>query len=430
MKTDYLVIGNSVAAVNAIEAIREHDTKKSVMVISDEAVDNYSRPLISYYLGGRLGRSHLDFRPPSFHADNKVELVTGVRADKVDSGAKTVTLADGRKISFGKLLICTGGAPFIPKLDGYEPEMGGVFTFTKLEDADRMLTWISRNHIKEAVVMGAGLIGLKAAEGLLERGIKVKMVELGDRILATTLDKDASAILETRLKAGGCEIYKNNSIERIIGEDGRVTRVVLRDREYLSTSLLVLAAGVRPDLSLVSGTGIESARGIIVDDHMRTSARGIWAAGDCAEGKDFLSGEKSVIAIWPVAARQGRVAGLDMAGAESEYPGLFAMNAVQVMDIPAISFGITNPPEGAGYEVLVREDAEAGDYRKIVIRKNRVVGVILLTAIERAGIYGLLIREKVDVSKFKNDLLSDDFGFLALPREFRAHMVTGEGMEV
>ena len=413
-----------------MEAIRENDQKKSITIVSDEAIANYSRPLISYYLGGRLGRSHLDFRPGSFHSDNQVELIMGVRAEKIDSRGKTVSLADGRKISYGSLLICTGGAPFLPKVDGYEAEMGGVFTFTKLEDADNMLAWITGNHIKEAVVLGAGLIGLKAAEGLLERGLKVKMVEMGDRILATTLDKSASAILESRLKAGGCEIYKNNSIERIIGENGRVTRVVLRDREYLTTSLLVLAAGVRPDLALVNETGIATDRGILVDEHMRTSVKGIWSAGDCAQGMDFLSGERSVIAIWPVAARQGRVAGLDMTGAESDYPGLFAMNAVQVMDIPAISFGITNPPEGAGYEVMVREDAEAGDYRKIVIRKNQVVGVILLSAIERAGIYGLLIREKVDVSKFKNDLLSDDFGFLALPREFRAHMVTGEGMEV
>ena len=430
MKTDYLIIGNSVAAVNAIEAIRENDGKGSIMAVTDEPENNYSRPLISYYLGGRLGRSRLDFRPPTFHADNRVELITGVRAEKIDAKGKTVSLAGGRKVSYGKLLVSTGGSPFVPKIEGYDAGMAGVFSFTKLDDADRMLAWITANHTREAVVLGAGLIGLKAAEGLLERGIKVKMVELGDRILATTLDKGASAILEARLKSDGCDIYKNNSVERIIAESGRVSRVVLRGGEFIDTSLLVVAVGVRPDLALVGDTGIAVDRGILVDERMRTSAAGIWSAGDCAQGKDFLSGERAVIAIWPVAARQGRVAGLDMSGAEASYPGLFGMNAVQIMDIPAISFGITNPPEGVGYEILLREDPDAGDYRKIVLLKNRVVGVILLSAIERAGIYGLLIRERVDVSKFKNDLLSDDFGFLALPREFRAHMVTGEGMEV
>jgi len=429
MKTEYLIIGNSVAGVGAIEAIRECGSKGSITVVSDEKGPTYSRPLISYYLGGRLGRDALQFRPQDFLARHRATLVAGTRAVRLEPEKSVVTLDDGKTITYDKLLLATGGRPAIPPIAGYDPAMRGVFTFTRLADADAILSWMAERNITGVVVVGAGLIGLKATEGFLARGIRVRLVEMADRILPTTLDKEASNILESRLAAGGCEIHKRDSLERIIG-NGEVKGVVLRNGRQLPASLLVLAAGVRPDTSLVAGTGVVSDRGIIVDARQATSVPGIYAAGDCAQGLDFITGGRSVIAIWPVAARQGKIAGLNMAGREAIYPGLFPMNAVQVMDIPTVSFGLTNPAEGDHVEVLRRVDLENLVYRKIIIRENRVVGAILLGTIDRAGIYGLLIREKVDVSHFKEELLGDDFGFLSLPKEFRAHMVTGEGMEV
>jgi len=163
---------------------------------------------------------------------------------------------------------------------------------------------------------------------------------------------------------------------------------------------------------------------------MRTNIEDIYAAGDCAQGIDLLSKANAVIAIWPVAARQGRIAGLNMCGTRTAYPGLFAMNSVQISDIPTISFGVTIPPAEEGYEVLKILDKGKGVYKKIVLKDGRVVGVILLNSIERAGVYGLLIRERIDVQDFKDQLLSDDFGLLVLPKEFRKHLVGGEGIVV
>jgi NAD(P)H-nitrite reductase large subunit len=252
------------------------------------------------------------------------------------------------------------------------------------------------------------------------------VIELADRVLANTFDTEASAIIEERLAGHGCTVIKGDTIQQIKTKGKKVRQLVLKSGTEISTSLLIVAVGVRPNLALVQGTPVKTDRGIVVDEYMRTSAQDVYAAGDCAQGLDFLNKEKAVIAIWPVAARQGRVAGLNMSGVQTPYPGFFAMNSVQIMDIPTISFGMTTPPEGKGYEVLQRVDRTRSLYKKIILKDNRVVGAILLNAIERAGVYGMLIREGIDVKGFKDQLLNDDFGLLVLPKEFRKHLVAGE----
>lgn len=429
MKVKYLIIGNSVAGTNCVQAIREVDSKGSIYIISDEDILNYSRPLISYYLGGRIGRDRISFRDASFYEENKVDLILGKRATSIDINRKKVNLEDGRGIGFDKLLLSVGGTPIIPPMEGYEEGVEGIFTFTRLSDAEALISYIEEQGIKEATVLGGGLIGLKATEGLIERGIRVKVIELADRILANTFDKEASLIIEERLKRCGCEVLKENTIQRIIVRDGKIEEIILRDGKRIATKLLIIAVGVRPNLELVRDTKIKYEKGIIVNKYMQTNVRDIYAAGDCAQGLDFLSRTNAVIAIWPVAARQGKIAGFNMAGKKEVYQGLFIMNSVQILDIPTISFGITNPRD-PGYEVLKQVDRERDVYKKIVLKENRVVGVILLNSIDRGGIYGMLIRERIDVGNFKSELLSDDFGFLVLPKEFRKHMVIGEGVEV
>jgi NAD(P)H-nitrite reductase large subunit len=430
MNVKYLVVGNSVAGVNCVEAIRENDGKGTIAMVSDEGETNYSRPLIAHYLGGRLKRDQLSFREPGFYEENGVKLLTGRKAMKLDTTGCSVKLDDGTTIEYEKLLIATGGAPIIPKISGFRPGLKGVFAFARLADADAIVEYIEKNKSREAVVVGAGLIGLKATEGLLERGLTVRIVEMAARILPNTFDPAASDLIEKRLKAAGCTIYKDNVVAKLVCLGDRVKTVVLKGGERLPGGLLVLAIGVRPNLELVNGTKIKTDRGISVDRHMLTSVPNVFAAGDCAQGFDFISLADSVIAIWPVAARQGKIAGHNMAGRPETYPGLFAMNAVQILDAPTISFGTTNPPPDAGYTVLSRMDPETGVYRKIVLKDNLVAGVILINAIERAGIYGMLIREKVDVSSFKSELLDDDFGLLTLPRQVLKHVVKGEGIEV
>ncbi len=427
-KTRYLIIGNSVAAVNCVEVIRGTDKTNDIAVVSDEEPFNYSRPLLSHYLGGRITDEKLPFVDRDFYERHRVNLILGRKAKGLDVSKKEVALDDSTLLSYDRCLISVGGVPIIPPIEGFQEDLEGIFTFLKLKEAKRLVDYIERRQIKEAVVLGGGLIGFKVVEGLVERGLKPIVVELMDRILANTFDKEASSIIEDRLAQGGCKVIKEDTIQGIETKEGRVARVFLGSGKEVATSLLIIAAGVRPNLELVKGTPIKVDRGILVDRSMRTNVEDIYAAGDCAQGIDLLSKTNAVIAIWPVAARQGRVAGLNMCGTRTEYHGLFAMNSVQIFDIPSISFGVTNPPEQEGYEVLKILDKGKGVYKKIVLKDSRVVGIILLNSIERAGVYGLLIRERIDVKGFKDQLLRDDFGLLVLPKEFRKHLVGGEGI--
>ena len=429
-KVRYVIIGNSVAAVNCIEAIRGVDKVGDVTVVSDEEIHNYSRPLLSYYLGGRITEDKLPFRDKSFYEKQRVTLLLGAQAERLDSAKKEVGLEDGTVLPYDRLLISVGGLPIIPSIKGFQDHIQGIFTFLKLRDAKVLIDYIEQNKLKDAVVLGAGLIGLKVIEGLQQRGLTTTVIELMDKILSNTFDKEASSLIEDKLSEHKCRVIKEDTIYRIETKRGRIERVILRSGLEIPTSLLIIAAGVRPNLTLVEGTPIATDRGIVVNRSMRTNIDDIYAAGDCAQGFDFLSRTNAVIAIWPVAARQGKVAGLNMSGEKVQYTGLFAMNSIEIIDVPTISFGITTPPEKDGYEVLKRLDRDRSYYKKIVVKDNRVVGVILVNSVERAGVYGMLIREGINVRDFKDQLLSDDFGLLVLPKEFRKHLVAGEGIVI
>ncbi|MCS7233959.1 MAG: FAD-dependent oxidoreductase [Synergistetes bacterium] len=430
MESKYLIVGNSVAAIAAIESIREEDKNGSLTVVSDEKVYNYSRPLISYYLGGKIDEGNIYFREKDFYSKNGVKLILGKKAQKLNVNERLVFLSDETVIRFEKLLISTGGKPIIPTIGGINDIKDGIFTFTKLSDTKAMLDYIKLNNINSAVVLGGGLIGLKAAEGLVARGMRVTIIELADRILPNTLDIEASGILERALANLGCSVVKEDTIVSVSGDNGILKKVYLRSGEMIETALLVIAIGVRPNLDLIKDTPINYDRGIVVNDYMQTNIKEIYAAGDVVQAKSFLNSNSEVLALWPVAFRQGRVAGFNMAGKETKYDGLFAMNSVEIAGIPVISFGISNPVDLDGYEVLVRKESKAPLYRKIVIKDGKVIGGIFLGRIDRAGIFLGLLRFGLEVSPFKEELLKDDFGFLVLPKNYRKHMVVGEVIEV
>ena len=428
MKTDYLIIGNSVAGINCIEGIRGIDRKGSLIVLSEEDCPDYSRPLISYYLSGRIEEKSLFLKGDDFYNGNNVEVLYETVALGMDVEEKKVFTNKGA-IEFNKLLIATGGKPIIPEIEGYSEDIKGIFTFTSLSDARNLKKYIEEKKCREGVILGGGLIGLKCAEGLIDTGLKVYIIEMADRLLSMTLDRDASEIIEKGLKERSeCEVLKGDTIKRIDYKDGGISRISLMSGREIETELLVIAVGVRPNITPVKGTPVKYNRGILVDEHMRTNIPYIYAAGDVAEGKDMLMNRDTVIAIWPVAARQGKIAGINMAGGSAIYNGLFPMNAVDIAGYPVISFGITNPVDTDKYEIMVKR--EEGEYKKIVIRDNRIVGCIFLGKIDRSGIFQGLIKHNVDISRFKDSLLDDNFGLLVLPAEYRKHMVSGEGIEV
>jgi NAD(P)H-nitrite reductase large subunit len=426
----YVIIGNSAAAVGAIEAIRQQDHDNPITVISDEPHHVYSRPLISYLLGGLVGEDRMHYRPDDFYERHDVEAMLGVEVTQIDTDSQTLVLTGGGSISYDRLLIATGGKPFVPPLPG--ANVNGVFTFTTWRDARDIDRYIQVNDVRSALVVGGGLIGLKTTEALIEREITITLVELADRILSTTFDRTASKLAESILRRENVDVRTNTTVEEIIGRSGRVDHAVLRDGERVNCDLVLFAIGVRPNTGLIpADAGIQIDRGICVNRRMQTTTSHVYAAGDCVQAYDMLLGACRPIAIWPNAYRQGYIAGSNMAGIDKEYEGSFPMNSIEVCGVPTISVGLTDPPRDADeYEVIDRYDREALIYKKLVLQHNRLVGAIFVGDIDRAGIYTGLIRDRVDVRPFKEHLLSGNFGLISLPRDYRKHLVVGEGIEV
>ncbi len=421
---NYVIIGNSVAAIGAIRGIRKVDGEGHITVLSRENHTAYGRPLISYLLGGMVEEKRMPYLPADFYEKNKVNLLLGSEVVAVESPASRVKLASGETIPYDKLLIATGGDPFVPPIEG----MAGkekVFTFTTWDDAAK-LKGLAKD-INRVVVIGGGLIGLKAAEGLYQIDKQVTIVELADRILSAAFDRTAGRIVAKKMKANGIEVLTEDTVVRIDGEGSEITGVTLKSGDFIPCDTVIVAIGVRPAASFLKGSGVEVNRGVVVADNMETTVPGIFAAGDVAEARDFFSGNKNPMPIWPDAYIQGDVAGITMAGSSQEYIGGLAMNSIELFKVPTISMGITNPEAGDRYEVLTYQDLENYQYRKIVLENGLLVGAVMVSNVDRAGIFAGLIRDKVAVAPFKEHLLAPDFGFVHLPREIRSTLFAPQG---
>jgi NAD(P)H-nitrite reductase large subunit len=416
IKTEYLIIGNSVGGIAAAEAIRSVDKAGVITIVSDESYPVYSRPLISEYLAQPGPIEKMLYRKPDFYEKNGIRAVLGEKAVRLDPEAHTVTLASGRTFVWRKLLLATGGAPIVPATPG--ADLKGVFTFNKLDDAKAIDGFLNQRHNEvKAVVIGGGLIGVSVSEALVKRGVGVTIIEMKDRILNTILDEEASAMEAPALAQSGVNIVAGHTVERINSlltcEVGGVT---LEDGRWLPCDMVVIAIGVRPRLELARENGIRTNRGIIVDRHMMTSAPGIYACGDAAESYDFVLGEDRPTPVWPNAYEGGRVAGLNMAGVATEYPGGTAMNALKYFGVHIVSAGLVIPPDN-DYEVLSQR--RNGIYRKVVVKDNKVAGLVYAGDIEKSGIVYSLMKDGTDISGFKKSLVADNFGLASLPVAMR-----------
>ncbi|MFH1059114.1 MAG: FAD-dependent oxidoreductase [Pseudomonadota bacterium] len=425
--TKYLIIGNSAAAVGCVEGIRQTDPDGAITIVAKETEHVYSRPLITYLLGGKVDAEGMAYRPADFYAVNHVETLLGVEAVKIDPAAKTVTCGHGQVLGYEHLLIANGGKPIVPPgLIG--ADAAGVFTFTTWQDARDIEAYIAANGVEHAVVIGGGLIGLKSVEALTARKLKVTVLELAPRILAVTLDQDAANLLAGALAGAGVNLLTNTTAHSIDTKDGKVTGVTLPDGQQIACGLVILAIGVLPDLAILAGSGVATERGILVDERMATNAAGVYAAGDVAQALELISGERRSIPIWPNAYRQGFIAGANMAGGVKTYEGGLAMNSVEICGLATISAGVTSPPEGQGYEVLTKLDAKTRNYRKLVVKDHRLVGYVLVGDVDRAGIITGLIKGRVEVKGLEDKLLAADFGLISLPARHRERVTAGLGV--
>lgn len=399
---DYVIIGNGVAAIGAVEGIREVDTDGNILIISDEKVPTYGRPLISYYLADKIKLDTLPYRPEEFYSDNKVTVKLDSKVTSVDPKAKTITLENGESVSYDKLLLATGGTPSSPSMKGMEGS--GVYNFTTVAHAEALKDIIDK--VEKVAVIGAGLIALKAAEGFAVRGIDVTIV-VRSRIMRSYFDEKAGDMVVNHLEKNNLKFVQGasiNGIERF--SDGSV-KGLDTDQGFIPADVIIVAAGVKPNMELANDAGINTNAGIVVDDYMSTSNPDVFAAGDVAEAKDMLTGEYTVRPIWPNAYSQGRYSGMNMAGANKPYSGGLSMNSITYYGLPTITVGETMISPDSEHEVTIHEDEENFVYRKLIFKKDILVGCILIGDIDAAGFYTSFIKNQFTLDEDGKKLLME-----------------------
>ncbi|GBE01937.1 NADH-dependent phenylglyoxylate dehydrogenase subunit epsilon [bacterium BMS3Bbin06] len=399
MKT--VIIGNGVAAVSAVEAIRKRDRNCEITVLSKEGEIAYTPCFLARYVSGEIGKDKLYMRESNFYDENQINTLFNVAVNEVNPGDNTVSLSDGRELVYDRLLLAAGSKPVVPQLPGIEGD--GVFFFRTLPDAERIISAV--REAEGVVVMGAGFIGLEIAEALSKTGHRVTVVEKEDRVLPRMLDGEVAGILEKHIKAEGINIITGRTIESVKRGGGkqRLEGVVLDKGESISCKVLIVSVGVRPNLEMIRNSSLKTGAGVMTDNRMRTNIPNIYAAGDIAEMEVYGVSRVNPVHINAVAG--GEVAGCNMVGAEKVFEShLEDMNVVTLFGLPVLSLGIQK-----GDRVLKRADSR-GIVKIYLGEDERIKGVQLIGDTIRGGIYLSLMRRGVPLSE-TYDILSSHFNY-------------------
>lgn len=410
MEKNYVIVGNSAAAIGCVEGIRQVDTKGSILIVSDEPHHTYSRPLISYLLWGKTDRQRMKYRPDSFYEDNKVDTLFGVKATALHPEEHTLELDNGETVTYGKLLLATGSRPFIPPMEGLD-KVEKKFTFMTLNDALALEEAITPDS--KVLIVGAGLIGLKCAEGIFEKVASLTVVDLANRILPSILDEEGSKLVQEYIEKKGVKFYLSDSVAKF--EEG-VAR--LNSGAEVEYDVVVIAVGVHPNVELAQQAGIDVNRGILTDVHCATSAADVYAAGDCTVSHNIASDQDQILALLPNAYMQGETAGIEMAGGEANYDKAIPMNAMGMLGLHMITAGV--------YDGEVYKEQNCEGYKKLFVKDGKLKGYILIgDVIKRAGIYTSLIREQTPLDEIDFDLIKHSPQLMAFAKKERKVKLAG-----
>lgn len=406
----YVIIGNGVAATGCVEGIRRIDSENHVTVISEEKHEVYCRPLISYYLEKKTDLERIRYRTEDFYDRMRCRVLYGRKAVRIQPQESRVELDDGSVLPFDSLCLATGSSPFVPPFEGLE-SVPKRFSFMTLDDALQLEQALSKSS--RVLIIGAGLIGLKCAEGIHDRVAEITVCDLADRVLSSILDTECAAMMQRHLEKHGIQFMLGDSAVRFEGN-----RAFMKSGRVVEFDILVLSVGVRANVSLLKEIGGEVNRGMLVNERMETSLPNIYAAGDCTEGLDISSGQKRVLAILPNAYMQGFTAGVNMAGGRLRFDKGIPMNSIGFFGFHAMTAG--------SYDGECYEEKTEDSLKRLFTKDGLLKGFILLGREEKAGIYTSLIREQVPLESIDFELLKKVATTTAFSPELRRQKFGGD----
>jgi len=398
MASGVVIVGAGPAGITVAELLREHDREVAITMLSSEPHPPYAPPAMAdHFLTGRedtlfwKGRDVCDRLNVHYRASTPVKSLA--------PQAHGLTLADGSVLNYARLVIATGGGLYAP-VAGHD--LQGVYNFKSLSAAQRLVDGVRAGRIRSAAIVGAGFIGVELALLLQDLGVTVTLVEMEDRLMWRMLDPETADIVLEIVRVRGVEIRLNTRAEAFTG-DREVTGVKLDSGEELDADAYVAATGVRPAIDWLKGSGVETNWGVLVDDLQRTNVADIYAAGDVAETKDRMTGERFVHAIFPNAVAQARVVANGLLGFEVPYEGAESMNSLKHLGVEVMAVGSQTGQE----ELRSRND---GALRKVFLSDGRIVGFRLVGDVRGAGVLRSLMLRRVEVGPFHDRLLDPRLG--------------------
>lgn len=389
----YVILGNGAAGFNAAKAIRERDKTGSIVMISNEDVPAYNRPMLTKSLVAGLSAERIAIEQKKWYEENRIYQMLGVQVTDIDTKAREVHLGDGSKVKYTKLVYALGSECFVPPISGSDKEQ--VIAIRRLCDVQKVEELMKT--AKNAVVIGGGVLGLEAAWELKKGGLHVEVLEVAPVLMGRQLDDGSAALLASLVEKSGVGIHTGVSVEEITGDDC-VTGVRLADGTVYPADIVIVSAGVRPNKALAEKIGLTTERGIVVDQRMQTSAENIYACGDCAQYQGVS------YALWPEAVEEGKVAGANVAGEEVEYKPIFATLTFHGMNTVLFAAGDNGKNPNLLYKTVEFKDMGKNQYYKYYFRNNRLCGVILIgdvsdmarltTALEKGASYREVVQTK------------------------------------
>lgn len=391
---NYLIIGNGVSGTTAAGNIRKLDKEGPIKMVTDEDLPFYYRLRLNEYISGDVAKQDLVAKGEQWYRDQNIHLKLRTRIVGAEPHEKVVITENNQKLPYDSILVATGSHSFIPPIKGSKRR--GVFTLRAIKDARDISAYAK--DIEQVVLIGGGLLGLEAGNALLKLGKKVMVVEFFPRLLPRQLDVDGAKRLQNIMEKMGFSFRLGAKTQKITGDD-RVGGVLLEGGETLSAEMVVISAGVRPNMELAEPLGLDYDKGIKVDEHLRTNKAGIYAAGDVAEFKGMPYG------IWPAAMEQGKIAGNNMAGGDLTYEGTTMANTLKVVNIDLASAGNIDAENKLESRVVMDKKL----YKKIVMENNKIIGCIMLGDTKGFNKLTKAMSENLDVSQIKGHILSEGF---------------------
>ncbi|PKM58661.1 MAG: NAD(P)/FAD-dependent oxidoreductase [Firmicutes bacterium HGW-Firmicutes-4] len=391
-----VIIGASAAGISAAKTIKASEPDTEVVIIAKED-SVHSRCMLHKFLGHQRDAKGISFIADDFFESNRITWLSNTTVISLDVQKKTVKTHDNQDIRYDKLLIASGAAYFIPPIPGLR-ESKNVYGFRDLKDAQLLDN--ECNTAKNAVVIGAGLVGMDAAVAMLERGLKVTVIEMTQAVMSLQLDQKSAQAYQQLFEAQGAEFILNDKVVSVdVDEVGRGKIIHLASGKAVPADVIVIAAGVRPAFNFIEGSGIATNHAILVDDNLMTNIDDIYAAGDVT----------GIAGIWPNAVKQGRIAAINMLGQKLLYEDRYALkNTLNFYGLTTLSLGNINPEPEENCEILIREDRH--NYQKVVLKNGVVQGVIIQGNIAGTGFWQYLIKNKIAVSGINKDVFSLSYG--------------------